>query len=167
MIIFKIYFHLLAFFKKILLRIIYGKKISFGRTTTFRRRFDVAIEGNGEIIIGDRCFFNNGCSISGKGKITIGNDSIFGENVKFYDHNHCFSGSGPIKQQGYSVGEIQIGNCCWVGSNVTFLKGAKVGDHCVIGTGCVIDGEVPKQTLVTASRRFVFTPIVREEMELS
>ena len=37
--------------------------------------------------IGDNVFFNNGTSIAAKEKIEIGDNCIFGENVKIYDHN--------------------------------------------------------------------------------
>lgn len=40
--------------------------------------------------IGDNVFFNNGTSIAAKEKIEIGDNCIFGENVKIYDHNHVF-----------------------------------------------------------------------------
>lgn len=167
MILFKIYFHILAFFKKQFLRMIYWKRISFGKNTTFRRNFTVTIEEKGSIHIGRNCFFNNDCTLSAKGKIVIGDNSIFGENVKFYDHNHRFSSDEPIKRQGYSVGEIYIGDRCWIGSNVNFLKGARVGNHCVIGAGCVIDREIPDEMLVTANRQLFFEAIAGNENGVS
>lgn len=159
MLLLKIWFHLTAALKKILFVIIFPGRISFGKHTTFRRNFEVVIEGSGKILIGKNCFFNHYCSLSSKGLITIGDGSIFGENVKFSDHNHRFSKDGCIKNQGFSIGEISIGSDCWVGSNVVFLKGAKVGDNCVIGAGCVIDREIPDKTLVTSDRQLYFQPI--------
>lgn len=165
MILFKIYYHLMAILKKLLFYIAYGNRISFGKHTTFRRGFEIAIEQDGKITIGHNCFFNHWCSISSCKQITIGCDSIFGENVKFYDSNHHFSSPGSIKDQGYSTGEIHVGNHCWVGSNVTFLKGANVGDHCIIGAGCIIDGTIPDKTLVVADRQLVLKPIRIKESE--
>ena len=164
MIFIKIYYHLTAFIKYAVLLLLYGNKLSIGKRTTFRRNFSVIIGCSGRIIIGTDCFFNHDCSLSSRGKIEIGNGNLFGENVKFYDHNHKFAGDAPIKLQGYSVGKICIGNHCWIGSNVTFLKGANVGDGCVIGTGCIINDTIPPWTVVTTEQQKIYRPIKKEKI---
>lgn len=45
-------------------------------------------------------------------------------------------------------GTVTIGERCWIGSNVTILKGSKIGNNCVIGAGCVISGKVPNNSIV-------------------
>ena len=83
-------------------------------------------------------FFNNYCSVCAQNEICIGDGTIFGENVKIYDHNHVYKDpSVLIKHQGYTSAPIHIGKHCWIGSNVTILKGVTIGDNCVIGAGCV------------------------------
>ena len=42
-------------------------------------------------------------------------------------------------KQGYSKGPIKIGSDCWIGSNVTILKGVNIGDNVIIGAGSIID----------------------------
>ena len=91
-----------------------------------------------------------------------GGGTIFGESVKIYDHNHRFHEDKPIKEQGYSNGEVHIGGHCWIGSGVIILKGADISDNCVIGAGCVVDGCVPKGSVVTADRSSRITEIRRE-----
>lgn len=82
-------------------------------------------------------------------KITIGEGTIFGENVKIYDHNHCYKDTSiPIKAQGYTSAPIRIGKHCWIASNVTILKGVTIGDNCVIGAGCMIHKDVPEGTVL-------------------
>ena len=103
----------------------------------------------GVIEIGNNVFFNNGTSITAKEKIEIGDNCIFGENVKIYDHNHVFKElQKPIMEQGFSTKEIHIGSNCWLGSNVVVLRGANIGDNCVIGAGCIVSGDVPCNSLV-------------------
>lgn len=70
--------------------------------------------------------------------ITIGEGSILGENVKVYDHNHCYKDLNiPIKYQGYTEAPTHIGKHCWIASNVVILKGVTFGDNCVIGVSCI------------------------------
>ena len=149
MIVFKLFYHIQANIFKFILKIIYGKKIIFHKKITWRKGFVVMIGKSGKVQIGDGCYFNNNCSLDCTKYIEIGENSIFGENVKIYDHNHCFRSSTiPIKKQGYSNGMVIIGKNCWIGSNVVILKNSKIGDHCVIGAGCCISGEVPSHTIV-------------------
>lgn len=141
--------HLVAAVKKIFYRLVYGKGISFGKNTTFRKNFSLYIEKNARIELGNDCFFNNGCSLNCLEKIKIGDRCIFGEGVKIYDQNHCFKDiSRPIKEQGFSSAPVEIGNDCWICSNVTILKGVKIGNHCVIGAGCLIYKDIPDNTIV-------------------
>ncbi len=41
-----------------------------------------------QLIIGDNVFMNNYCSINCLDEIEIGENTLFGEGVKLYDHNH-------------------------------------------------------------------------------
>lgn len=128
-------------FKRSFLKIIYGNRISFGERFTFRDGLHVLIDKNGRLSIGNRCFFNNNCSLNVLAKITIENDCLFGENVKIYDHNHRFNKiNKAISTQGFSLDNITIGNNCWIGSDVIILKGSHIGDNCVIAAGCIVDG---------------------------
>ena len=85
--------------------------------------------------------------------IKIGNDVMFGPNVVVFDHDHDY-GSTRWKDE-YKTSEIQIGNNVWLSSNVTILRGAKIGDNCVIGAGAVIKGEIESNTIVYAKQNLV------------
>ena len=149
MLLYKTIFHINAILKKFFLKLIYGKKISFGKKVTFRRRFNIFIENNAKIVIGENCFFNNDCSLNAQQEIIIGKDSIFGENVKIYDHNHVFKNKDErIINQGFKTGKVKIGNNCWIGSNVVILKGVAIGDNVIIGAGCVITESVENNKIV-------------------
>lgn len=149
MIIQKINWHLIAIVKIMFYRIIFGKALTFPLSSTFRERFNLTI-GGGQINIGKNVFFNHDCSINVEDTIlTIGDGSIFGENVKIYDHNHCYKDkSRPIKEQGYACAPVSIGKHCWIGSNVIILKGVTIGDNSVIGAGCVVYKDVPANCVV-------------------
>jgi acetyltransferase-like isoleucine patch superfamily enzyme len=104
-----------------------------------RDHFNITLGHASSMAIGHHCFFNNHCSINCLGRIEIGNNCQFGENVLMYDHNHRYADYNKlISEQGYDIGVIKIGNNCWIGSNVVILKGVEIGDNVVIGAGCVI-----------------------------
>lgn len=149
MLILKAYYHIIAIIKKIFYKIIYGKHIKFGKNVTFRKGFSLIIENGATVKIGDGCFFNNYCSINAREKIEIGDNCLFGENVKLYDHNHVFKSKEKlIKEQGFKNGNIKIGDDCWICSNTVILKNAEIGQHCVIGTGCVIDYSIDSNKMI-------------------
>lgn len=153
MLVLKIYFHVQAILKKALYKLLYFNKLRFGKNVTFRRRFHVLIEKSGMIEVGKGTFFNNDCSLNCLEFIQIGEDCLFGENVKIYDHNHRFrTDNQKIKEQGYATASITIGNNCWIGSNVVILKGTRIGNNCVIGAGTVLDTVVEDNTIITTNR---------------
>ena len=147
---FKLWYHIKANIKKILYRIVSGNRIHFGKRTTFRNNFHTMVEGDGRIMIGDDCFFNNGCSVNSLEEVIIVDGTIFGENSHVYDHNQRFrSSDDSIKSQGYAVAPVKIGKHVWVGTNVVILKGVTIGDNAVIGAGCVVEQDIPADSIVT------------------
>ena len=163
MLVYKILFHIIAFWKLIFLKLIYGNHLIIGNHVTWRRHFNVVIDKNAKIVIGSKCFFNNDCSMNALNYIEIGDGTIFGENVKIYDHNHKFSDESlDIKDQGYSIGTVKIGKHCWIGSNVVILKGAEIGDDCVIGAGTVISStKIQSGTIVKNGSSYIFETLRR------
>lgn len=136
-----------TFFKLKGYGLLYGKRFVHGKVS-FRKNVNILIEKEGKLLIGEGCFFNNGCSINCLGTITIGENSIFGESVKIYDHNYHINTGKIYKESGHSRGKVVIGSNCWVGSNVVLLKGAELGNNVVIGAGCVINKKINDNTLV-------------------
>lgn len=132
-------------------KLVYGEKFKFGDHFKLRSSFKLYIEPTGHVYFGNNCFVNNYFSATSIEGITIGNDCIFGECVKIYDHNHRYTAkdSGvPIYSQGFTSKEVVIGNNCWIASNVTILAGVYIGDNCVIGANCLIYKDIPEGTVV-------------------
>ncbi|WP_203619580.1 acyltransferase [Apilactobacillus nanyangensis] len=161
MIVLKIIFHVIADVKKLFFKIIYGKSLSIGKKVSWRKSFSLMIENKATVTIGDNCFFNNYCSINAKNNIEIGNNTIFGEGVKVYDHNHRFNNKNdPIYKQGFSEGSVIIGKNCWIGSNVVILKNSKIGNNVVIGAGTIISEDVPDNRIITSDRNNIINKII-------
>lgn len=163
MCIIKIINHIVALLKMIFYKIIYGSRITFGKKVTFRKGMSVAIEKEGKIIIGNGVFFNNYCSLNSLKEIRIGDNSIFGENVKIYDHNHTFKYKNElIKSAGFKSDKILIGNNCWIGSNVIILKSVSIGDNSVISAGEIVRKSVPGNSILKDG---IITSIEYQESE--
>lgn len=102
-----------------------------------RRNLSIVI-CNGEMSIGDNCFFNNDCSINCLDKVTIGKDTIFGESIKIYDHDHLVDDDYFVNKNKFITAPVSIGENCWIGSNVTILKGVHISDRVIIGANAVV-----------------------------
>ena len=134
--------------------------IIIGEDVQLRDHCQLRSGRNGILKIGDNVFFNNFCSINCLSRIEIGNDCQFGEAVRMYDVNHEYRDfTKLISEQGYTDGKIIIGNNCWIGSNVTILKGAVIGDNVVIGANCLVHHSVPSNTVVMLQQELNYKPI--------
>lgn len=126
--------------------------VEFNGNFVARNGFCIRLCNNATIQFGNNVFFNNYCSITSMKKITIGDNCIFGENVKIYDHNHIYKESSKtIVEQGFSSDTVSIGNNVWIGSNVVILKGVSIGNNSVIGAGSVVNKSVPENSLVLSN----------------
>lgn len=118
-----------------------------------RGRIRIHISQGGSLVIGSGVFFNRDVSINVVNKIHIGDNTIIGESVKMYDHNHNFRNKNiPIKKQGLNYKAIIIEDNVWIGSNVVILKGVKIGTGSVIGAGCIIYKDIPNYSIVTSNQ---------------
>ena len=149
MIILKIYWRIRSLVKTLLYRILFGGRFVFPFDSTFRHNFGIYLGKGTRIAVGHNVFFNRGCSINCLESVEIGDNCIFGENVKIYDQNHRFAERNEIiRNQGYSIAPVNIGKVCWICSNAVILKGVTIGEHSVIGAGCVISQDVPAYSVV-------------------
>lgn len=138
-----------------------GAKLVIKKQTRFRKFCTVTLDASGELIIGENTFFNNNCSLNCLGRIAIGNNTLFGEGIKLYDHNHVFNKKSELlENQGMTIGQITIGNNCWIGSNCIILNNVTIGDNVVIGAGCIISTSIPSNTLIKVSQQMIEAPIL-------
>lgn len=77
-----------------------------------------------------------------KKKVHIGRDCIIAWNVLITDSDrHAIN--GKTLQQ-----DVTIGDHVWIACNVSILKGAEIGDNCIISAHSVVSGKtIPDQTL--------------------
>jgi acetyltransferase-like isoleucine patch superfamily enzyme len=115
-----------------------------------------------KIRIGNSNFFNRNVMIDACGSIIIGNQNMFGPDVYITDSNHQFGDSVAPCERPMDRGELVIGNRCWIGAKAVILKGASLGDGCVVAAGAVVRaavdpgqvvGGVPARPIVSGSGR--------------
>lgn len=129
----------LKLFGKATLHIGYNTEISAG--------CDFEAHGNGTLTIGEGTYFNRYCMISAHESVRIGKHCMFGPGVKIFDNNHRFSKEEGVSSQ-LNCEAITIGDRCWIASDAIILKGTHIGDHCVIGAGCLVSGDIPAGSIV-------------------
>ena len=138
------------FYKENIFLLNNSSKITIKKGVNTRKHCNFLVWNNAELIISENVFFNNYCSINCLEKIEIGENTLFGEAVKLYDHNHKISKKEEIaiSKDQFTTAPIKIGKNCWIASNVVILKGVTIGDNVVVGAGCIIHKSIPSNTIV-------------------
>lgn len=125
-----------------------SEKGSFIADKNLTLRSGVKIRVNkGLLKIGKNCNFNYNCLINCRDGIEIGDNTIFGQNIMIYDHDHVIDETGA-KRNEYTTAPIKIGKNVWIGSGVIILKGVTVGDNSVIAAGTLVRKDVPNNSVV-------------------
>lgn len=105
-------------------------------TNTFR------LINKGEINIGEFSYINPNAVIRIDKGLTIGNHCAISWNCTFMDTNaHKINGEDVPK-------EIYIGNNVWIGAHVMVLKGAVIGNNCIVAAGSVVTGKFADNVLI-------------------
>ena len=138
---------------------------------------DVIINAGGiftyeNISIGSDVFIGaNAIMQSRHGEIIIGNHVAFGPCVHIFGGNHTIDVVGKYMRSlsTNNDGQVIIEDDCWIGSNVTILRGVCIGRGSVIGAGAIVSKSVPPYTIYTGNpevrqrRRFNDEEIIRHE----
>lgn len=134
------------------------QNLQIGESVDLRNYISIWIGKNAQLKIGNKVFLNNYCSINCLSSIEIGDNTLFGEGVKIYDHNHQYSyenGNLQVSPRDFTLGAVKIGKNCWLGSNVIVLKGVTIGDNSIIGAGCVIHKDVPANSVIVNKQELI------------
>jgi acetyltransferase-like isoleucine patch superfamily enzyme len=100
------------------------------------------------IRIGSYNYFNRNLMIDACGLVEIGNKNMFGPDVYIADSNHTVSPSSAPHEQPMSVGQVKIGDRCWIGAGAIILKDVQLGDDCVVGAGAVVTKSFPNGSVI-------------------
>jgi len=122
-----------------------GAEISIGEGSWLRTEIApvriVAFQG-ARIELGPEGFLN-GCHLSAKSELRCGRRAWIGTGSRVFDSDqHDLDAEHPEATQA-----VTIGDCVWVASDVTILRGVTIGEHSVIGTRSLVTRNIPSHTL--------------------
>jgi len=102
------------------------------------------------IEVGDNFAANYNCVILDVGKVTIGDNVMFGPNVSILTAGHPIH---PVsRNSGYEYGiAISIGDNVWIGGQTVVNPGVKIGNNVVIGSGSVVTKDIPDNVVAVGN----------------
>lgn len=102
----------------------------------------VAFDG-AEIVLGDGSWLN-GCHLSAKRSIRGGMRTWIGPGCRVIDSDqHALDDAHPER-----TASIVLGDHVWITSDVTVMRGVRIGSHCVVGARSLVLRDVPDHSLV-------------------
>ena len=127
------------------------RNVSFGRGAMVGRAILDTMGGGGEIRIGANSIVYARCEIFAQGgsTVTLGECVLFTRHAAIVTGDHVFEDpTRPIMDQGIEVGDVTVGDDCWIGYNTLLVKGVTVGKGSIVGAGSVVVKDVDPMTVV-------------------
>jgi acetyltransferase-like isoleucine patch superfamily enzyme len=113
---------------------------------------NVSLRNGERISIGSRSHIGERCSLwagDSHGRITIGEEALFGPDVFVTASNYAFSDrSRPVYAQPRVERDVAIGARTWLGRGATVLPGVTVGEGAIVAAGAVVSRDVAPWTIV-------------------
>ncbi len=119
------------------------------------QRSVIVARGKAKIEIGDRVGMS-GVTVYAFDSIKIGSHTIIGANTKIIDSDmHPIDPeirlNSPNNREHTKHRPIEIGENVFIGCNALILKGAKIGNNCVVGAGSVVTGTFEDNCIIAGN----------------
>lgn len=120
-------------------------------------------QSGGKIVLGDFFKIGSGSVINSVDSVVIGNYSALAENVHITDNNNHpvnpsyrkymrINGDDESRLWKHSAhAPVVIGENCWIGRNVSIMKGVTIGDNCVIAANSVVTKSIPANCIAAGN----------------
>lgn len=111
------------------------------------------------IHIGDDTAIRPYCTISAAESVTIESDVVIAAFSTIIDSDHTWDAGRPsVLRNPLATAPVRVGRGTWIGERVAVLRGADIGEFCMIGTNSVVKGTIPDHSVaVGAPARVVGT----------
>ena len=121
--------------------------------------------------IGKRFFGNFNLMIQDDGLVTIGDDCNFGPNCTIVtpihpmipEERYRLKAPDGTPQRVCYAKPVVVGNDVWLGANVVICPGVTIGDGCVIGAGSVVTRDIPPRSFAAGNPCRVIRAITEED----
>jgi acetyltransferase-like isoleucine patch superfamily enzyme len=137
-------------YKGVRLRVVDGGACSLGDHTVVERFCEITASG-GIVDVGSDSFIGQGSILVGKSRISIGKGCLIAEHVTIRDQNHRFGHRLAVRNSGFDVLDVLIGDNVWIGAKVSILPGVEIGSNCVIGAGSVVTRSFPPNMVIVGN----------------
>lgn len=126
-----------------------GLYLATSRTSTITAGADVTI--------------NLGCVMVAMDRITIGDQVAIAEYVTIRDQEHRFAKGNGVRNQGYNVAPVEIGDNVWIGRGVYIGPGSKIGANSIVGANSLVRGAFPEGVLIAGTPAVVKKHLFSED----
>ena len=86
--------------------------------------------------------------------ITIGERTTISKNVLILTHDYSINRGLyylKLNETGRFLKPINIGSNCFIGARAVLLPGTSIGDNVIVGTGAVVKGNIPNNSIVVGN----------------
>lgn len=122
-------------------------------------------DGGGGIIIKQGTILNNNfCLVADNATITIGERCFIGTNFQALNSDfHGISINHRNDEAFIKSDDIVLENDCFIGNNVSILKGVRLGNGCVVAHSSVVTKSFPANSLIGGNPAKLIKRIEQEE----
>jgi len=93
---------------------------------------------------GQGTVLNGECYINAQGGVRFGQYCHIGKGLTVYSSNHDYLSTAAIPYGSEDILKpVTVGDCVWIGANVSILPGTVIGDGAIISMGSAVRGEIP------------------------
>ena len=117
--------------------------------------FAAAFPGMVKIVSPKNCKIGRGSVINANtimhcaGGLSIGNHVHIGHGFCVYTSNHNYQSDTFIPYDSTDIFKpVVIGDCVWIGANVSIVPGVTIGEGAIVGMGAVVTRDVPEGAIV-------------------
>lgn len=126
-----------------------GKRVNLGNQTW------IDAIGSGKIIIGDDVSFSQNVHVAAASQVIIGDGCLIGSDVLITDHDHSFDidmlttspKNRPLRVKGPTI----LGKNIWLADNVKILSGVTLGNNVVVAANSVVTRSFPENVLLAGN----------------
>ncbi|GAA4348877.1 acyltransferase [Kangiella taiwanensis] len=137
--------------KMVELRATRGSTLILGKFVKLDTLVRVIATNKADIVIGDFTRVGIGSVFNGGGKINIGNNTLISGYVYIQTSMHNYLGDDKIQNQGYSYGDIIIGDDSWIGVHAVIFPDVVLGEKVIVGSNSVVNKSFSKHCVIAGA----------------